>query len=326
MRIHFLWILLIVGLAACQPSPAFEGDGPRLLEERPLATSAASLPTVFQLPSDTPVLAVTAASTEVADDPIATAPPQGDNRIFVTPTQPPSKTPTVTPSQTTEPTITQTSTITRTPSVTPPPPTNDQFAFTGQGQTNNSLATAVAQGAGQSAQPPPDNPFLVPQGQQNVVAANCTGNPWWFDSFGPPACPSEQPVTGSGVFQRFENGYMVWLEHNDKIYVMYDTAETPRWQIFDDPYIEGDPELDYAWFTYERQPPQSYQPRRGFGEVWRQYDAVRFRIGWAIQEWETVYVPRYQRGEDGSITIEHPDGGLFYLAPRGASWSLYRSY
>ncbi|MEO0564727.1 MAG: hypothetical protein AAF125_21660, partial [Chloroflexota bacterium] len=253
------------------------------------------------------------APTESAAVPVATA--EQSNIQLVTPTLLPSKTPTVTPSQTAIPTITTTPTTTVTAS---PTATDDQFTLNAAVQASIAQATASVQGAGTSP-----NPFNSAPSYSSAVAAQCTGTQWFFTAYAPPTCPSEQPITGSGVFQRFEAGYMLWLEHNDKIYVVYNTAQQPRWQIFDDPYIEGEPELDYAWFTKEFQPPQTWQPRRGFGEVWRGREDVRFRIGWTVQEWETVYNPRFQRGEDGSVSIEHPSGGLFYLAPRGQEWYLY---
>jgi hypothetical protein len=320
-------LLLLVGIAACQPDPLLTADRPRLIGERDLdSDEAAALPTLFVLPSVTPVIVPTSApatvtqaviSTEVVVDPIVTA-EQQEAVMMVTPTLQPSKTPTVTPTQTLIPTITTTPTTTVTAS---PTPTDDQFTLPTNAPAAQSQATSVAANAPSGNidfnPPPPSN--------SSDVAAQCTANPWWFREglYAPPVCPQEQPITGHGVFQRFENGYMLWLENNDKIYVLYQTAEQPRWQIFDDPYVEGDPELDFSWIAREQQPPQSYQPRRGFGELWRGREDVRFRIGWAIQEWETIYTPRFQRGEDGSMTIEHPAGGVFFLAARGSDWFLY---
>lgn len=308
-----LFLVLILTVAACQPTDFT--DGPRLLDERTLEPNPDSIPTLFVLPTDTPLLQptrTTAPPTEVVGVAIATA--DQNEVVLVTPTVQPSKTSTVTPTITQQPSQTTTPTVTVTASAT----VNNQFSFSGEGQTTNVEATRIAQQAATG-----NNPFVeVPTVSR--PPANCTSTQWFYTQFAPPDCPVEQPITGSGVFQRFEYGYMVWLEHNDKIYVMYNTANQPRWQIFDDPYQEGAPELDYAWHTYEQQPPQTWQPRRGFGEVWRNFDTVRFRIGWTVQEWETIYTPRYQRGADGTISIEAPDGGVFYLLPRGTDWQLYR--
>jgi len=322
LRISFVLLFpLLAAITACSPDASLTGEGPRLVGEREIAgqRDPNAVPTLFVLPTLTPVLPPTdAPPTEAPAQPIATA--DSPDFVLVTPTLQPSKTPTVTPTQTQIPTITLTPTTTVTAAATA---TDDQFVFNGAGGSSFAEATAIAQQARFGANPF-DNP-PPPPSDNGVAAAQCDGNPWWIsaDAYAPPACPQEQPITGHGVFQRFENGYMIWLEHNDKIYVMYQTAEQPRWQIFDDPYIEGEPELDYSWIAKERQPPQTYQPRRGFGEVWRNFDDARFRIGWAVQEWETIYTPRHQRGVDGSVTIEHPDGGFFYLAPRGAEWYLY---
>lgn len=313
-----LFAFLTVSVAACASDAAFV-DGPRLVDERTLEPPAAeALPTLFTLPTETPLIAPTATqtalpvATEVDGVAIATA--EQGAAAPATPTLQPSKTPTVTPTHTIQPTTTTTPTTT----VTASPTVDEQFTFGGEGQTSNADATRIAQIGSTGGNP------LVYAPQQQLPAANCTSTQWFYTQFAPPDCPVEQPITGSGVFQRFEYGYMIWLEHNDKIYIMYNTAESPRWQIFDDPYVEGAEELDYAWHTYEQQPPQTWQPRRGFGEVWRNFDPVRFRIGWTVQQWETIYTPRYQRGADGTVSIEDPSGGVFYLLPRGSDWQLHR--
>lgn len=322
--LSLIWVLLAT---ACRPVPS-----------NIQADTAAQLPTVMVLPTETAVIIPTSVGTDVpillatdapAANPVATesieevpiATALQMDLATSTPTLLPSKTPTVTPTETLIPTITNTPTITATATLTP---TSDQFVFDGPGQSSSSEATAIAEGfTGEQ------NPFLNinPQGLNNpsssAPSTQCAGTPWFFNAT-LPGCPIEGPTTGIGVFQRFETGYMIWLESNDRIYVMYNTAEQPRWQMFDDPYVEGAPERDNAWHTKEQQPPQTWQPRRGFGEVWRQYSDVRFRIGWAVQEWETIYSPRYQLGEDGGISIEGPSGGVFYLEPRGSEWYLFR--
>lgn len=317
MRIRVIVLLLLVfGVSACQPEATLQ-EGPRLVGERTLEAPAA-LPTLLILPTNTPLLAATRPATESVAELLATAQPLQNNTQsafdFVTPTFQPSKTPTITPTHTGVPTQTQPPPPTLTPS---PLPTLNQFVF-------GTLPPPTAL-------PQPINPFLqqpapaaVAQSAQNALPLNCAASTWFFTQYIPPVCPSEQPVVGGGVFQRFEFGYMVWLAANDKIYVMYTSAEFPRWQIYDDLFEEGMPEIDESWEQREPAPPQTWQPRRGFGTLWRQFPDLRRRIGWAVQEWELIYEPRLQRGADGSISIEDPSGGVFYLAPRGSNWELYR--
>jgi len=319
--------MLILGLAvasllvACQPDPSFTQTGPRLVEER--AIDGSLLPTLAVFATDTPVVVPTTVAvnaTESSDqgDAAVPLPTQGDF-IFVTPTLPPSKTPTTTPTATVPPTNTPPVTNTVPPTTTALP-TSSQFAFSGQGGTSPLEATAYAQGL-LAAQ----NPYIQLTGTPNPArsgpAAQC-GSTTWLNNTALPVCPTGSAGSGQVVYLPFEFGYMIWVEETDLIYVMFDDNSQPRWLEIIDPYIEGAPERDYSW--PERQPPQSWQPRRGFGEVWRRSEEVRGRIGWSLQEWETIYYPQYQTGTDGSFLVQEPRGNLFYLYPDGTDWELIR--
>lgn len=144
---------------------------------------------------------------------------------------------------------------------------------------------------------------------------------WFFDELEPATCPDGEPFTGEAVFQRFEYGYMIWMQPTDMIYVMHSTQQNPRWLAVPDPYVAGMPERDFSWS--EEQPPQSAQPRLGFGALWREDDTLRERIGWAVQQWEFVYEGRVQTAEDGTIYVEEPNGGVFVLLPGADDWELY---
>ena len=318
---YVIFLTIILTLAACQPDPRL--SQPQLLSDRAVETQA--LPTLFVLPTVTPLLGgglptpmgVVEIPTLVLESlptvPLATIDP---TQARITPTALASKTPSLTPTQT------QTSTVTTTPTITvtwTPPATSEQFAFNGTGASTNDDLIAATNAAQVSAFFAP-NPVSVP----NPNVAVCTETPWFYDQVGATACPVEQVAVGHASFQRFEIGYMVWLSFNDKIYVMFNTAEYPRWRIYDDVWQEGMPERDDSWYTREVQPPQTWQPRRGFGEIWRRFEDVRYRIGWAVQEWETLYTPRYQMGQDGSIMFQDPYNNIFYLNARGEDWGLYR--
>ncbi|MEM6283319.1 MAG: hypothetical protein AAF787_14085 [Chloroflexota bacterium] len=145
---------------------------------------------------------------------------------------------------------------------------------------------------------------------------------WAFAAGDTEACPEGVPMEGEMVMQRFEYGYMIWVQPNDLIYVIHNTAESPRWFATPDPYVIGTPERDFS-FNAEPQPPQTSQPRLGFGALWREDDATRARIGWAVQGWEAVYDGRLQRGTDGTIYIDEPGGGVFVLMPGAEDWKLY---
>ncbi len=134
-------------------------------------------------------------------------------------------------------------------------------------------------------------------------------------------CPTDEATAVEAVFQPFQYGYMLWTEPDDMIYVLHHTAAQPRWISAKDAYTSGMPERDNSWS--EPQPPQTTQPRLGFGVLWRENNAVRSRIGWAVQEWETVYEARVQSAADGTIYIEEPGGGVFELMPGADDWKLH---
>jgi hypothetical protein len=206
--------------------------------------------------------------------------------VLVTPTLPPSKTPTETPTQTPTFTVTPLPSLTRYvlfPTPIPIPPLSGVVP----------LPTAV-----DSACP---------------VA-------WFFSQFVPPSCALNPAVSSPGSFQQFQNGFMVWTGQQHAIYVLYGSANLPRWQVFNDTFETGMPDTDPA---YDNPPPYTWQPRRGFGLLWRNNAAVRDRIGWAVTELETAYTLQVQIGADGVIYMNEPRGGVFSLAPNGSEWKRY---
>ncbi len=144
----------------------------------------------------------------------------------------------------------------------------------------------------------------------------------WFFTVPPvTTCPEDEAIESELVLQRFEYGYMVWAQANDIIYVMYHTAPMPRWVAEPDPYVAGMDERDFSWD--EPQPPQTSQPRLGFGALWREDDDLRERIGWAVQSWEFVYDGQIQTAEDGTVYLTEPRGGVFELSPITEDWKLF---
>lgn len=113
---------------------------------------------------------------------------------------------------------------------------------------------------------------------------------------------------------------MIWIGQQDAIYVLYDSANMPRWQVFNDAFEEGMPDTDPE---FDNPPPYTWQPKRGFGLLWREQPVVRERLGWAVIEWETPYEVRVQTGPDGVIYISDVRGGVFALSPDGSDWKRY---
>jgi hypothetical protein len=96
--------------------------------------------------------------------------------------------------------------------------------------------------------------------------------------------------------QVFEHGRMFWIRHNQQIWVMEASAEDPNggdWFCYNDTFVEGEQEVDPTLI-----PPDSmYQPRRGFGKLWRNHPEIRDILGWAVTpEFELTSNYRYIAG------------------------------
>lgn len=104
----------------------------------------------------------------------------------------------------------------------------------------------------------------------------------------PPAEPTPAPagfptpVTAQvqGAEQVFEHGRMFWIRHLRQVWVMAAGPDenSGDWFCFNDLFQEGDPETDPSLV-----PPEGlYQPKRGFGLIWREKEGIRERLGWAL--------------------------------------------
>lgn len=97
--------------------------------------------------------------------------------------------------------------------------------------------------------------------------------------------------------QRFEHGWMFWLQPNSQIWVLtVDDAGNNIWTVYDDTFVEGQAEYDPQLI-----PPEGrQQPIRGFGKLWRENLEVRQQIGWAL-ELERGHTSRYVYKQGGHI-------------------------
>jgi len=289
LRRCILNIVILVLVAACssQPSPN-QGGGPRLLQD---VTLAPTLPIPTRILSPTPEIEQSPRPTSEVSSPLNVVTVEADF-VLVTPTLPPSKTPTNTPTITTTPTLSPTPSITVTATATIPV-----------------FPTSII------------NPVtaVVPN-PQDVICDSV----WFFIEPRPANCPVAAPTASQGVYQPFENGYMVWLGSQDAIYVFYNDITQPRWEVYRDEFEEGMPEDD----PFFGDPPREgvWRPRRGFGMLWRNNDAVRDRIGWAIEEWEEPYSAQVQTAQDGTFFISEATGGVFGLLPGGRDWARYAGF
>jgi hypothetical protein len=292
-----LFILLIAfAISACDPGQGTRPNaGPQLLQDVTLApTTPAPTRILSATPSAIAIPVITSTSASELFSPLEVSTLEADF-VLVTPTLPPSKTPTVTP--------TQTSTFTRTP-VIPPTFTPGVVIVTAQ-------PISTIQGL-----------VPIPTAVTNNIPSqtDTCPTPWFFNQFTPPGCPMNPPLVTDGSFEQFQKGYMIWIGQQDAIYVLYDSANIPRWQVFNDAFEDGMPSTDPA---YDSPPPYTWQPKRGFGLLWRAHADVRERLGWAVIEWETPYEAKVQTASDGTIYVSDVRGGVFALSPNGNDWKRY---
>ena len=112
--------------------------------------------------------------------------------------------------------------------------------------------------------------------------------------------PFPTPVIGAIYLaeQRFEGGWMFWLQPNQQIWLLtIDNDDEHVWSVYDDTYIEGDAEYDP-----DLVPPEGrLQPVRGFGNLWRENLEVRDAVGWALED-ERGHTTRYEYHHGGQVS------------------------
>ena len=266
---------------ACTGAASDVSTGPRIVSEVTLGPATNAAPTRVLTATPVPI------TPEVL--PLLEMVTVDADFVLVTPTLPPSKTPTLTPTLTLTPTISPTPSLTATASM-----------------TTFLLPTSV----------------IIPVTQ--VVAAPASSvcdSTWFFIEPRPASCPVYPPTASQAVYQSFENGYMVWLGNQNAIYVLYNDPIMPRWQVFRDYFAEGMAEFSPDYVAAPR--PGVWQPRRGFGLLWRDNAAVRDRIGWGTIEFEQPYSAQVQTANDGAVFISQPTTGVFTLMPGGSNWSQF---
>jgi hypothetical protein len=97
-------------------------------------------------------------------------------------------------------------------------------------------------------------------------------------------CPVELETNTWSGEETFIGGYTFWRGDLRLIYALYNDG---TWESFIDTWNEGDLEWDVTIVP----PAGYYQPKRGFGKVWREQPGVRDKLSWATTE---------ERGLNGS--------------------------
>ena len=111
--------------------------------------------------------------------------------------------------------------------------------------------------------------------------------------------PFPTPVVGAIYVaeQRFEGGWMFWLQPNGQIWLLTVNEDGENiWTVYDDNFVDGDLETDPEIVA----PEGRIQPVRGFGKLWRENLEVRSAIGWALED-EMGHTTRYEYHHGGSV-------------------------
>jgi hypothetical protein len=153
-----------------------------------------------------------------------------------------------------------------------------------------------------------------------TVILNCP-YPWFFAP-APNICAQDAAPDTAGAEQQFEQGIMIWVESEDRIFVLFDDAVfSPKWDVFSDEWSDGQPINDPSLTP----PTGLYQPERGFGLIWREVQGIRDRLGWAVAP-EGGFVTAVQRTsypKYNEIYIRAHDGNIWYLHAERSDWEKF---
>jgi WD40 repeat protein len=119
-------------------------------------------------------------------------------------------------------------------------------------------------------------------------------------------CAQGDAVSTNGVYQSFQNGFMIWIGDTKSILVAYNDGSA---RLYSDLWA------GQMVITDSLPPTGTFQPDHGFGWVWTQEAGVKDGIGWATSV-EVPYTVMYQVGSVDSPG-PRPPGLNYYTLPDG---------
>ena len=142
------------------------------------------------------------------------------------------------------------------------------------------------------------------------------------------SCPDGPASSSSAAEQIFENGRMIWLQQDDRIYVFLNDG---TYRTYEDTWVAGQPDTVPGLTP----PAGRVAPVRGFGKVWSGAPEVRSQLGWALapeQGFETqlqggwIHCCSQTDAVNRPIYVRDLDGRIVRLWPGATSpgqWSEF---
>jgi len=102
--------------------------------------------------------------------------------------------------------------------------------------------------------------------------------------------------------QYFQRGFIFWNSTSKTIWVLLkadENATSGEWRSYKDTFVDGDQEIDQSLTPPD--PLHLYQPRRGFGKLWRKPSDLFDKLGWGTTpEFEESTPLGYLAGANGT--------------------------
>lgn len=118
----------------------------------------------------------------------------------------------------------------------------------------------------------------------------CTGTTDWFFDYQANWCATAPPLNSQAAAQRFEHGWMIWIEARGEFLIFIDNA---YYRSFSSIQLKPDASENHRIGNV---PAGLYEPVSGFGLLWRGeivgVESIREELGWALQPefgFETTY-------------------------------------
>lgn len=166
-------------------------------------------------------------------------------------------------------------------------------------------------------QPSFGNFFNMTLWDNRFLRVNLDGT-WSGIDVTPTATSTSQPGVSTGAtFQAFENGFMVWRADNGEIRV-YIGGDSGELTIYNNAQYAALPLI--RGFTA---PPGRFVPDGGFGRVWRNFENIRSRIGYAIGS-EQGYTMALVITGNNIVGFSLPDRRFVYGS--GSQWHVAPDY